>query len=896
MTAHAFTNESGVNFVGGIFAAMDRQKMLAANPTATWLVIEDPYESGHMVADLDGFALPPALAPGVFASLAWNEMSIYRMKVSFAGAGSASKTLQAIVRVAPSNPACGAGTCIPQPGTDIKLASLSARLMFRAAYRNFIDHESLVVSESVDPSVSGVVSGVRWYDIRLSGNPDATCPTYPCLYQQGTLADVPGGRSRWVPSLSMDGAENILVGYNATGQADGTDNHSSRYTGRAKADPPGLMTAPETVVVTGTANNTVGTGRWGDYASVSVDPFDDCTFWYVSQYYEATDLWSTRIASATFPAGSGAGQCPPTTCVTRPAPQPLIGTATAPGDNQITVTWTGITPTPGSYVIDRAEGACGLEGLYRPLAATAGTAGSFTDTTVQGGLKYAYRVRAAADSAGKCQGLNTSLCASATATGNCNLKPSFSGAAVAASVEQSNCGVTVSWTPGASRCPLTPSLRYNIFRGTTPDFVPSSATRIATCVIGTSYLDTDNLQSGTTYYYVVRAEDSSTVGGGECGGGNEESNSVIVYGTPFGAGWQGAPGTWTDAGGDVNAALTLVSRSGPGWRFVKTANDPGANHTPGGSYAYRNAGPTASDRYETLCSRMYTPPLTTAASSLTLQYWERHQLENRWDGVEIAYSVNGGPWTEVPAPSNSPAEGCDAADDTTGWDTLTCSTFTGETCGLPESEHVITGPVPPDDTCSTRSLASPAANPYGHRCHAITGLTPNDSIQFRWSSTADRLYEFAGFYLDDIAVTNVRLPRACAPNTCAGQANGTACDDGDACTIDDACSSGSCAGSATLTETQHVRVQADKISFVWDPQPGATAYAAVRGALGAFPVGPGGGDEVCFDGLVAAGFADASVPATGSGVWYLSRAQSACGAGTFGQRSNGMPRLTTTCP
>jgi len=896
MTAHDFSGGQ-TEYVDALFAAMDRTKMLAANPTATWLVIQDPTESGHMPADLDGFALPPFAAPGIFVSLHEDGMYIYRMKVSFAGAGSAIRTLQAIVPLAPATAACGGhANCIPQPGAGSPLAALGGYLMFRAAYRNFIDHESLVVSHSVDPSVSGVVSGVRWYDIRLSGNPDATCPTYPCVYQQGTLADVPGGRSRWMPSLAMDTAENILVGYSTTGHADGTDNHSSRYTGRAKADPLGVMTASETVVVTGTANDP-GV-RWGDYASMSVDPFDDCTFWFVSQYYAAPSGsgWSTQIASAVFPAGSGAGQCPTTTCVTRPNAMPSIGTATASGDNQNTVTWTGITPTPGSYVIDRAEGACGTEGLYRPLAATAGTASSFTDPSVQGGLKYSYRVRAAADAAGKCQSLFTSNCVSATATGTCNLKPSFSGAAAAASAAQGSCGVTVSWTPGVSGCPLTPSLRYNIFRGSTPDFVPSIANRIATCVVGNSYLDTDNLQSGTTSYYVVRAEDSSTVGGGECGGGNEESNSVIVYGTPFGAGWQAAPGTWTDAGGDVNASLTSVSTSGPGWRFVKTANDPGANHTPGGSYAYRNAGPTASDTYEFLCSRMYTPPLTAAASTLNLQYWERHQLENRFDGVEISYSVNGGPWTGVPAPSNSVAEGCDAADDTTDWGQLTCA---ADACGI-GTQRVVTGPFPIDASCSfsQRTSSNPAPNPYAHRCHPITGLTPGNSIQFRWGSTADRDFEYAGFYLDDVAVTNVRLPNACVPNTCPGQANGTGCDDGNACTINDACSSGSCAGT-TITapvETQHVRVEADKVSFVWDAQPSSPAYDAVRGALGAFPVGPGGSDEVCFDGLGAAGLVDASIPATGTGFWYLSRGQNACGAGTFGQQSNGTPRLTTTCP
>ena len=885
-----------------VFAAMDRTKMLAANPTATWLVILDPMEGGHMPADLDGFALPPTLAPGIFVSLHSDGMYIYRMKVSFAGSGSASLTLQAKVPVAPATAACGGRTsCIPQSGADNTLHSIGGNLMFRAAYRNFIDHESLVVSHSVDPSVSGVVSGVRWYDFRLSGNPDARCPTFPCVYQEGTLADVPGGRSRWLPSLAMDGAENILVGYSTTGQVDGTDNHSSRYTGRAKADPPGLMTAPETVVVTATANSP-GI-RWGDYASMSVDPFDDCTFWYVSQYFAAPfgSGWSTQIASAVFPAGSGAGQCPSTTCVTRPAAQPLIGTATVPGDNQITVTWTGVTPTPGAYTIERAVGACGAEGLYRPLAAMAGTASSFTDTGVQGGIKYSYRVRAAADAAGKCQALLGSGCTSATATGTCNLKPSFSGAAAAVSTQQGNCGVTVSWTPGVSGCPLTPSLRYNIFRGTTPDFVPSVANRIATCVVSSSYLDTDNLQSGTTFYYVVRAEDGSQGNGGECGGGNEESNSVIVYGTPFGAGWQGAPGTWTDAGGDVYASLTFgttVSTSGPGWRFVKTANDPGANHTPGGSYAYRNAGPTASDAYEFLCSRMYTPPLTAGAASLNLHYWERHQLEIHFDGVEIAYSVNGGPWTEVPAPSNGPTEGCDVADDTTDWNVLNCAPASLNACGTPLSEHVITGPFPIDNTCFAKTFAHPAPNPYAHRCHPITGLTPGDSIQFRWGSTADWIYEFEGFYLDDVAVTNVRLPNACVPNTCPGQANGTGCDDGVVCTINDACTAGSCAGTPTTApaETQHVLVEADKTSFVWDPQPSSTNYDAVRGELGAFPVGPGGGDEVCFDGLGAAGLVDASIPATGTGFWYLSRGQNACGVGTFGQQSSGMPRLTTTCP
>jgi hypothetical protein len=898
MMAHGF----GGQFVA-LFAAMDRAKMLANNPAATWLVIQDPNEGGHMPADVDGFAPPPIKAPGIFVSLHPSGMYVYRMKVSFVAPGSSSKTLQAVVPVAPANGACGGGTCIPQPGTGNLLDALSDRLMFRAAYRNYIDHESLVVSHSVDPAVSGVASGVRWYDFRLSGTPNATCPTYPCIYQQGTIADVPSGRSRWMPSIAMDGAENVLVGYSVSGKTAGSENHSSRYTGRAKGDPLGTMTAPEATIVTGTANNT-GNSRWGDYFSMSVDPADDCTFWFVSQYYLVQNSWSTRIASAVFPAGSGAGQCQPATCTTRPPTQPLIGSATIPGDNQVTVTWTGITPQPGAYVIERADGVCGAEGLWRPLAATAGTATNFTDTSVVGGATYAYHVRAATDASGRCMGLLSSGCVNATATGTCGLKPTFAGATSAANVQQSNCGLTVSWTPGASSCPLTPSLRYNVYRGTVPDFVPSAANRIATCVVGpSSYLDRDNLSSGTTYYYVVHAEDTSTGNGGACGG-NEESNGVIVSGTPYAAGTQSAPGMWTDGGGDGSASL-LLNPSGPGntgdpaWRIVKASDDPGANHTPGGGYAYRNAGPFAGNTYPpNACAELQAPSLTVAATSVNLQYWERHQLEYHFDAIAVEYSVNGGLWAEMPAPSNSPAAGCAPSDDTTGWEPLTCAPLSANACGYSEARNVFSGPVTGGAVCNDFTTSG-AVSPYAHRCHLLDGLNPDDTVRFRWRFASDGGVEFAGFYLDDIAVTNVRLPNACVPDTCSGQSDGTPCADGDACTAGDVCGSGVCSAGAPVTapaETSDVSVAADKTTYSWLAAANATRYDVVRGAIDALPVGPGGGDEACFDDLPGTSLVDATVPAAGTGYWYLSRGENACAAGSFGQRSSGALRTTATCP
>jgi hypothetical protein len=904
MMAHAFSSTSG-GYLGALFAAMDRTKMLAGNPGATWQVISDTGEGGHMPADLDGFALPPTGAPGIFVSLHTTGMFVYRMAVDFVSPENTVRTLQAVVPVAAATGACGGGgSCIPQPGTSVTVGSLADRLMFRAAYRNYIDHESLVVSHSVDPSVAGLVSGVRWYDFRLSGPPDATCPSYPCVYQQGTIADGENGRSRWMPSVAMDAAENVLVGYSTTGKTDGSDNHTIRYTGRTKSDPPGVMTVPEAIIATGIANN--GNSRWGDYTSMSVDPFDDCTFWYVSQYFLSPSSWSTQIASAVWPNGSGAGQCRYAQCITRPTSAPAIDTASVPGNNQITVTWTGIAPTPGAYDIERAVGPCGSEGLYKPVGSTAGTNTSFTDTTVQGGLVYSYRVLAATDAAGRCQSTLVSGCVDATATGACSLRPNFAGAAAAGSADGSNCGVTVSWAPGSAACPLTPNLRYNIFRGTVPDFVPSLANRIATCVPGpSSFLDTNHLVNGVTYYYVVRAEDNSMGHGGECGGGNEEANSVAIPGTPYGPHRQSAPGTWSDGGGDVTAFMRL-NVAGPGdtsdqpWRYVKTGDDPGANHTPGGAYAYRNAGPSAGSVYgANTCAEMQTPSLETAAPTLNLKYWERHQIEYHWDGIAVEYSVNDGPWADVPAPSNAPAAGCAIADETSDWQALSCTqTPPINACGYADTKVAFNGPFAGGTNCN--DFATGPVTAYAHRCHPISGVSPGDAIKFRWRFTSDPGTALAGFYLDDVAITNLRVPNACVTDTCAGQADGVLCDDGIACTSGSTCSAGRCVTPVPPpAEVVAVKVNGHSGTTVsWTALPGGVSYDVVSSTMSDLRLNGAAAATCLANNVAALSTVDPRVnPASGDGYYYLVRGQNASCPGTYGYSAADVERLPSAgCP
>jgi hypothetical protein len=164
--------------------------------------------------------------------------------------------------------------------------------MYRFAYRNFGDHEALVVNHSVNPG-TGAASGVRWYEIRNPNNPIIA----PVVFQQGTFA--PDSTSRWMGSIAMDKLGDILVGYSASSSG---INPAVRVAGRVPTDAAGTLEAEASVIV-GAGSQLGGLNRWGDYTSMSVDPVDDCTFYYTNEYLKSygTFNWSTRIASFKFP-------------------------------------------------------------------------------------------------------------------------------------------------------------------------------------------------------------------------------------------------------------------------------------------------------------------------------------------------------------------------------------------------------------------------------------------------------------------------------------------------------------------------------------------------------------------------------------------------------------------
>ena len=218
---------------------------------------------------------------------------MWRFHVDWTNPANTSLTGPIAIPVAAFSPACGGGACIPQPGTTQQLDSLADRLMYRVAYRNFGDHESIVLNHSVAAGTNkrNQVSSVRWYELR---NPAGT----PSVFQQGTLSSA-DSMHRWMGSIAMDKQGNIALGYSAS---NATFAPSIRYTGRLVTDGLGTMQA-ESILQNGGGSQLRSLSRWGDYSAMTVDPSDDCTFFYTNEYLKASGTfnWSTRISSFKFP-------------------------------------------------------------------------------------------------------------------------------------------------------------------------------------------------------------------------------------------------------------------------------------------------------------------------------------------------------------------------------------------------------------------------------------------------------------------------------------------------------------------------------------------------------------------------------------------------------------------
>jgi hypothetical protein len=182
--------------------------------------------------------------------------------------------------------------CVPQPamksgGGHYLIDSVGDRLQWRLAYRNFGSYQSWLVSHTVLVGTgTSNRTGIRWYELRGTGVPN--------IHQTGTI-NPDKVTYRFMPGIAQDHDGNAAIGYSVgnTTTHPGIRGSSWSLTKQTKPVEFHILDG------SGDQENSV---KWGSYVSMTVDPDDDCTFWYVNQYLTANQtqqnvIWKTKVSN-----------------------------------------------------------------------------------------------------------------------------------------------------------------------------------------------------------------------------------------------------------------------------------------------------------------------------------------------------------------------------------------------------------------------------------------------------------------------------------------------------------------------------------------------------------------------------------------------------------------------
>ncbi|HET7434676.1 MAG TPA: carboxypeptidase regulatory-like domain-containing protein, partial [Thermoanaerobaculia bacterium] len=318
MSTHVFA-PAGTPQVAARVYVFERDKMLVGLParqvSADLSKKSNRFQYGFLPADLDSSTPPPAgeasfiIGPDPAFT---NRTDVARVAVTWGTTPTIALT-EGTVSVGIGNAPCVSNTsaqnnrdCVPQPSPAVAadyLDNISTHYMYRLAYRNFGGspvQESLVVAALTAGSASTPSHGaVRWFEFRNAGSSSAM----PTSFQAATFD--PDTAYRWLPSAAMDKDHNIALGYSKSSLS---VKPGIYMTGRLGTDTVNTMGA-ETTVMAGLGVQTTGAGnRWGDYSAMTLDPIDQCTFYFTSEYLKTDGAfnWSTRIASYKFPSCTAA--------------------------------------------------------------------------------------------------------------------------------------------------------------------------------------------------------------------------------------------------------------------------------------------------------------------------------------------------------------------------------------------------------------------------------------------------------------------------------------------------------------------------------------------------------------------------------------------------------------
>jgi chitodextrinase len=282
-------NTSGSNKVW----ALERSAMLAGNPGAKVLgfnlpgIVTSGFFSPQVLNVTDNNLPAPGGATVVYLQdNAWSGVSTDHIKVWTIDVDwntTSNSTISSAQQI-DTTPFIsvfdnGSFSNLTQPNGGSAIDALQATIMNQAQFRKFGSYNSAIFNFVVDADASAAErAAVRWMEFRQSGDNQPWS-----MYQEGTYT-APDGRHAWNASLAMDGQGNIGMGYTSMSgsTSSSTVRVSSYFTGRSASDPLGTMTSSEQLIANGNGNFS-GT-RYGDYSKIDVDPSDDSSFWFITEY------------------------------------------------------------------------------------------------------------------------------------------------------------------------------------------------------------------------------------------------------------------------------------------------------------------------------------------------------------------------------------------------------------------------------------------------------------------------------------------------------------------------------------------------------------------------------------------------------------------------------------
>ncbi|MCA9971977.1 MAG: immune inhibitor A [Anaerolineales bacterium] len=597
--------------------ALDRSQMLIGQAASSQRFTA-PSLSGFSFqaltpSDVDGSTPPPAGSPNYLMRHRDTEahgpsgypttdlLEIWAYDVDFTTPANSSFTKIADIPVSEfDSELCGffSFNCFPQQGSSTTLDPLREVIMWRLVYRNFGTHEVLLgnLVTDVDGTNHG---GIRWFELRKSGANPWT------LYQEGTFA--PDQHSRWLGSIAMDGSGNIAVGYSVSSSS---MYPSIRYAGRLATDPAGTLPYAEGNIVAGTSAN--GSNRWGDYSAMSIDPADDCTFWFTNMYSQNGN-WTTRLASFKF------SQCGTPDFSLTAAPATL--SVCAPDDAVYDVTVDGTLGFNSSVTLSATGYPAGTTAVFAPNPVASSGSSQLTISNTAAASRGQYTIEIAGISPTSTHTTTVGLDLS-TALPLLPIQLTPINGAVGAGTQPA-----FTWTTDASADDYTFELATD-----------AAFTNIVVSAGGLTtgaYNLAAPLAHGTTYYWRV-------TGSNGCGAGVSPVFSFTTE-PPVGSCEMGTvPATLFAEDFETGAVGWTSSGTQNTWT-LSTAS------VHGGTYAYHAVNlDSASDQ------RLVSPDVALPAGSdtLLLHFWNRQVLEASqtgcYDGGILEISTDGGSsWTQL---------------------------------------------------------------------------------------------------------------------------------------------------------------------------------------------------------------------------------------------------------